>query len=101
MNLKTQVPSDLPVHGQFVASSNLKSQLYLNKLNEWSNNHQMIISQKKTKAMIFNFTENYQFTTRLTLKGENIEIVDKLKLLGTTIINDLSWDENFSLLIKR
>ena len=37
----------------------------------------MIISAKKTKAMVFNFTDDHQFTTRLKLKGENIEIVDK------------------------
>ena len=36
LNIKFQVPSDLPVHGQFIDSSNLKSQYYLNELNEWS-----------------------------------------------------------------
>ena len=35
-NMKNQVPSDIPVHGQFINSSNLKSQIYLNKLDEWS-----------------------------------------------------------------
>ena len=28
--------------------------------------------------MLFNFTDKYQFTTRLNLKGTNIEIVDKM-----------------------
>ena len=32
----------------------------------------MQISEKKTKAMIFNFTENYQFTTRPNLKETNM-----------------------------
>ena len=36
----------------------------------------MIISGKKTKAMLFNFTDHHQFTTRLDLKGTNIEVVD-------------------------
>ena len=27
--------------------------------------------------MVFNFTENYQYTTRLGLKGKNIEVVDQ------------------------
>ena len=61
----------------------------------------MIISQKKTKAMIVNFTDNHQFTTRLQLKGENIEIVDKMKILGTIITDKLTWDDNCNYLIKK
>ena len=61
----------------------------------------MIISQKKTKAMIINFTDNYQFSTQLQLKGENIEIVDKMKILGTIVTNRLSWNENCDLLIRK
>ena len=51
--------------------------------------------------MIFNFTNNYQFHTRLTLKNENIEIVEKMKLLGTTITNKLTWDDNCTEIIKK
>ena len=36
LNIKYEVPSDLPVHGQFIDSSQLKSQYYLDMLNEWS-----------------------------------------------------------------
>ena len=61
----------------------------------------MVISEKKTKAMIFNFTENYKFTTRIKLKGSNIEVVDSMKILGTVVNNKLSWDENCSLIIKK
>ena len=61
----------------------------------------MIISQKKTKAMVFNFTSNHQFTTRIQLKGENIEIVKQMKILGTLINDSLSWDENCAYLIKK
>ena len=99
--MKHQVPSDVPEHGQFVDSSNLKSQQYLDRINQWTENQKMIISQKKTKAMIINFTDKHQFTTRLNLKGENIEIVKKMKILGTIIDDKLSWDENCSFLIKK
>ena len=43
-------------------------------------------------TMIFNFTQNYQFTTRLELNGKNVEVVKEQKLLGTIIQNDLKWD---------
>ena len=61
----------------------------------------MILNQKKTKVMIFNYTDNYKFTTRLELENEYLEVVDKAKLLGVIITNDLKWDENTSSLVKR
>ena len=61
----------------------------------------MIISEKKTKAMIFNYTNNHQFTTRLELKGKNVEIVEQMKILGTVINSDLSWNDNCYSVIKK
>ena len=51
--------------------------------------------------MIFNFTNKYQFTTRLTLNAENVEVVPEVKLLGTIISNDLTWDSNIANIVKR
>ena len=51
--------------------------------------------------MIFNYTHNHQFTTRLALKGQNIEIVDQMKILGTVINSDLSWSDNCNMIIKK
>ena len=98
--VKSQIPSDVPEHGQFIQSENLKSQEYLNQINTWTEDHKMIISEKKTKAMIFNFTDKFQFTTRLQLKDKNVEVVDHMKILGTVVKSDLSWDDNCRLLIK-
>ena len=33
----------------------------------------MMINGKKTKTMVFNFTDNSKFTTRLKLEIENVE----------------------------
>ena len=99
--MKSQVPSDIPVDGQFIDGSKLKSQQYLDQINKWTDDHKMVISEKKTKAMIFNFTDNYKFTTRIGLKGRNIEIVDKMKILGTIVDSKLSWDDNCSMIIKK
>ena len=99
--MKSQVASDIPVHGQFIEGDRLKSQKYLEQINDWTESHKMVISEKKTKAMIFNFTDNYRFTTQLQLKGNNIEIVDKMKILGTIVNDRLSWDDKCGLLIKK
>ena len=58
INLKHSVLNDLPLHGQFVDSLNLKSQGYLDKINLWTKKQETIISEMKTKAMIVNFTQN-------------------------------------------
>ena len=51
--------------------------------------------------MIFNFSNNYQFTTRLKLCDETLEIVNKTKLLGVIMTDDLKWDENVIYLVKK
>ena len=51
--------------------------------------------------MIFNFTDNFQFNTRLSLNNENIEIVDNTKLLGVIVSNDLKWKKNTEYLVKK
>ena len=60
-----------------------------------------MINGKKTKTMIFNFTENFKFTTRLKLKSENVEVIDNTKLLGTIITNDLKWDLNTKNIVNK
>ena len=61
----------------------------------------MLISEKKTKSMIINFTNNYQFSTRLSLQDENLEEVSETKLLGTIVTNNLKWHKNTERIIKK
>ena len=62
----------------------------------------MVINQKKTKNMIFNYSRNYQFSTRLELEGEVLETVENTKLLGTIIIyTDLTWNKNTEAIVKK
>ena len=61
----------------------------------------MKVNETKTKNMIFNFTKKYQFTTRLTLNNENIEILKSTKLLGTIISDDLQWNLNTKNIVKK
>ena len=63
-NCHQSVPSDIPSHNQFIPAENLQSQEYLRKIEEWTERQKMVLNQKKTKVMLFNFTEKYKFTTR-------------------------------------
>ena len=51
--------------------------------------------------MVFNFTDKFQFSTRMNINNEKIDTVEKTKLLGTVITNDLKWDENTKEIIKK
>ena len=100
-NMKYQVSSDIPNHNQYIPAENLKSQTWLDKINQWTVDQKMLINEKKTKAVIFNYTDNYQFTTRLQLNNQNVEIINSTKLLGTIVQNDLKWNKNTDFLVKK
>ena len=100
-NYHNHVPSDVPSEGYFIDSRNLKTQQYINEINDWTKNQKMVLNSKKTKAMIINFINKYQFTTRIQLEDQNLEIVQKMKILGTTIDNKLNWDTNTDEIIKK
>ena len=55
---------------------------------------------KCKKLVIFNFSNNYKFTTRPALDDETLEVVDQAKLLGV-LTNDLKWDANTEMLVKK
>ena len=98
-NCHMSVPSDVPSHNQVIPAENLKSQEYIQKIQEWTIKQKMILNQKKTKAMIFNFTSTSSvlgcsWTMRI-LKLWNS------KLLGVIISDDLNWDENTSYLVRK
>ena len=61
----------------------------------------MRLNEKKTNNMIFNFSRNHQFTTKLSLNGNNIEVLSEVKLLGTVITSDLKWNKNTKELVKK
>ena len=61
----------------------------------------MKLNKKKSSIMIFNFTYNYQFSTRLTINDTLLDIQKETKLLGVIITDDLSWGKNTSSLIKK
>ena len=74
---------------------------YLQDINDWTEEKLVKLNQKKTKQILFNFNRDKQFTTKIELKNEPLEIVDEVKLLGVIISNDLKWHKNTSYLTKK
>ena len=100
-NIKQQVPSDISTHNQYIPTHALNSQSWLDNISDWTRKQKMKINTQKTKAMIFNFTQNYQFNTRLYIENELIEVIDSTRLLGTIITSDLRWDQNTAHLVQK
>ena len=61
----------------------------------------MKMNEKKTKVMIFNYSTDKQFTTRLTVNDHPVEVTNSTRLLGTIITDDLRWDENTAHIVKK
>ena len=79
----------------------LKTTQYLNDINDWTEKNLMMLNQKKTKQIMFNFNRGKQFTTEVTLKNEPLEVVNEVKLLGVIISDDLKWHKNTNYLTKK
>ena len=100
-NVKMSVPNDIPNHNGYIPKENLKTQSYLNEISSWTNKKKMKLNTDKSKIMIFNFTNNHQFTTRVNIDNVNLDVIEHKKLLGTHTRTDLSWDLNTKNLIKK
>ena len=51
--------------------------------------------------MVINFTENYQFNTRLSLENTLLEQVKETRLLGVVLNENLSWHSNTDFIVKK
>ena len=99
-NLRKHIPNDIPNHNQIIKSENLKTQKYLDNVQAWTESKKMMLNEKKTKYMIFNYSKKNQFTSNIKLKGEKLDEVEETKLLGLIITNDLRWNKNTQMLVK-
>ena len=61
----------------------------------------MELIQNKTKAMLISYTNNYQFSSRLKLKGEQVEFVNTMKILGVVINSQLTRDDITKIIVKK
>ena len=61
----------------------------------------MELNIEKSKAMIFNFTYNYKFTTGFSHAGAELNVIEETKLLGTIVTSDLKWSKNTEFLVKK
>ena len=100
-NIKHQVPNDIPINNGFISKQNLSTQDNIDKILEWTISKKMMLNQKKSNIKCFNFTQNYQFTSRITMGDYVLPVINQTKLLGVIVTDNLKWTENTKYLIKR
>ena len=61
----------------------------------------MRINKKKTKSMLLNTAKTRDFTPNLKIYEEDVELVEKVRLLGVEITSDLKWSKNTEFTTKR
>ena len=93
-NIKQQVPNDIPISNGFVLNKNMVTQEYIDKISDWTTSKKMMLNQKKSHLMCFNFTQKYQFTSRITMGDKVLPVVKQTKLLGVVVTDDLKWTKN-------
>ena len=84
-NFKVHVASDIATQGQYLPIQNVQSQDYLEKTDAWTDLNKMCLNRDKSKYMVFNFTKNFQFSTRIRLDGSLLEEISECRLLGVII----------------
>ena len=64
-NFRNHVASDIGIEQKYLPTGNFESQQYLKNIELWTDANKMKLNVKKSEIMIFNFTEDYQFSARL------------------------------------
>ena len=75
-------------------------QEFLNQVDAWTDDNQMVLNIKKTKYIFFN-TAQADFNTRLKIKDTNIDQVHEARVLGDILTDDLKFERNTQDICKR
>ena len=92
---------DTTLEGLITNSDESAYRTEVNNLVTWCANNDLELNVKKTKEIIFDFRAEKSPPDPLIINGEEVEIVDNFKFLGTTISNDLKWETNARLAAKK
>ena len=90
---RTHIPSDIASDQLYLPPQKFQTQEYIDQISEWTHKNLMKLNAVKSNYMIFTRSKE-QFSTRLTLNGDNLEKISVTKLLGVWISEDMSWSKN-------
>ena len=76
-------------------------QYHLDALADWCNVNDMLPKPSKCHVLHVNFLQNPVQLPQLSLDGEDLQVVDHMKLLGVEIQYNLGWDIQVKNMISR
>ena len=88
-------------HGHTLPPQQSLLQRRHNEIQEYAEVHQLKINETKTKIMAFNFSNKYDFLSKMSIGGKELEVVSSSKLLGVVISSDLKWNEHTMYTVKK
>ena len=62
----------------------------------------MRINESKSKIMLFNRSKKFDFPPEYSFSnGQNLEVLEEMKLLGIVLTSDLRWASNTNYIFRR
>ena len=98
------VPRPRPYHARTehrLPNQANQMQTELDNLSRYVNSHRMAISKSKTKTMLCNTRQKWDFIPELKLGNDNIEVVQEMKIVGYIMRSDMRTSSNTEYLVKK
>ena len=86
-------------HNLIPESSKVLEQIQ--EIYDYVKTNDMKLNMKKTKFMLFNHSKKYDFHPKCSLEGNDIELVEEMKILGIIVTSNLKFNKNTDFMIKR
>ena len=99
---KNLIPDPSSCTGYILDPQDNQLQDSLNELKDFTNQNLMVINEKKSQIMSFNFSKTLTFPPEFTIGDSPIlEVVTHTKLLGIVISADLRWNLHVEYMCKK
>ena len=92
-NFRLHVASDIGIDEHYLPPQNLKTQQYLDQIQDWTATNLMKINEKKCNYMIFSRSHT-EVSTRLEINDSIIDRIEEQKLLGLWLSTYLDYERN-------
>ena len=76
-------------------------QAIANRVIEWSRENRVQLNTDKCKELRISFAKEQRALDPVIIEGKEVELVTSTKLLGLTIVNDLTWNDHVTVITKK
>ena len=73
----------------------------VNRLKDFAGERQMLVNNDKSSVMMFTTSRIKAFPAEIFLNGKNLEVKQKMRILGVIVSSDLRWEENTDHICKK